>query len=72
MKEKQVTIFKKNMKLYNIQTDDVIIPTVVITLEDFLKMAETLYSGSPSDAQRVISQIQALTDDLETQDNTNV
>ncbi len=60
------------MKIYNIETEGVITPTVIITLEDFLKMVETLYSGSPSDAQRVISQIQALTDDLETQDNTNL
>ena len=60
------------MKIYNIQTDDVITPTVVVTLEDFLKMVDTLYSGSPSDAERVVKQIQTLIDDLETQNNTNV
>ncbi len=65
------------MKIYNIETEGVITPTVIITLEDLLKMVNTLYSGSPSDVEKQIKFIQEEVEkyenyDMETKDNTNL
>ena len=65
------------MKIYNIETEGVTTPTVIITLEDLLKMVNTLYCGSPSDVEKQIKSIQEEVEkyenyDMETKDNTNV